>query len=78
MTSPLDHVGTLEMVKGWREGAWRNAERLMNARTVAERRRVEQSIDANANVWASMIRSGDVPGYRAQRDAYCRAKHARH
>jgi len=75
MTSPLDHIGTLEMVKGWREGAWRNAERLMNASSPAERRQVEQSIDAGANVWAEMIRSGATPGYRAQRDAYCRARH---
>lgn len=73
--SPLDEIGTMEMVKGWREGAWRNAERLMNAKTPDERRQVEQSIDTTANVWANLIRSGDVPGYRAQRDAYCRAQH---
>jgi hypothetical protein len=73
--SPLDEIGTQEMVKGWREGAWRNAERLMNAKTPDERRQVERSIDVTANVWADMIRSGDVPGYRAQRDAYCRARH---
>jgi hypothetical protein len=73
--SPLDEIGTMEMVKVWREGAWRNAERLMNARTAAARRQVEQQIETNADVWADFIRSGDVPGYRAQRDAYCRAKH---
>jgi hypothetical protein len=78
MTSPLDHVGTLEMVKGWREGAWRNAERLMNARTAPQRRQVEQSIDANADVWAQLIRSGDAPGHRAERDRYCRASRAPH
>jgi hypothetical protein len=71
--SPLDELGTQEMVKGWREGAWRSAERLMNARTREERRQVEQQIATTANVWADFIRSGDVPGYRAQRDAYCRA-----
>jgi hypothetical protein len=65
------------MVKGWREGAWRNAERLMNASSASERRQVEQSIDVTANVWADFIRSGTVPGYRAQRDAYCRSKHRR-
>lgn len=73
--SPLDEIGTLEMVKAWREGAWRNAERLMNARTPAARRQVEASIDATSVAWADMIRSGDTPGYRATRDAYCRAKH---
>ena len=75
MTSPLDHIGTLETVKGWREGAWRSAERLMGAKSASERRQVAQSIDVTANVWADMIRSGAVPGYRAQRDAYCRSKH---
>jgi hypothetical protein len=73
--SPLDELGTQEMVKGWREGAWRSAERLMNARTREERRQVEQQIATTANVWAGFIRSGDVPGYREQRDAYCRSKH---
>jgi hypothetical protein len=28
---PLDDFGGLEMVKGWREGVWRNAERLLDA-----------------------------------------------
>jgi hypothetical protein len=75
--SPLDELGTQEMVKGWREGAWRNAERLMNARTPDERRQVERQIETTADAWARFIRSGDVPGYRAQRDAYCRSKHRR-
>jgi hypothetical protein len=72
--SPLDELGTQEMVKGWREGAWRSAERLMNARTRDERREVERQIATTANVWADFIRSGAVPGYRATRDAYCRAQ----
>jgi hypothetical protein len=70
--SPLDEIGTQEMVKGWREGAWRNAERLMNARTPAERRRVNDSIETNARVWAEAIRAGEWPGYRAVRDRFCR------
>jgi hypothetical protein len=72
--SPLDELGTMEMVKGWREGAWRNAERLLNAKTPDERRRVEQQIETTSTVWADFIRSGDTPGYRATRDAYCRAQ----
>jgi hypothetical protein len=71
---PLDEVGTMEMVKGWREGAWRNAERLMNARTPAERKLVEDSIDVNSRVWAEMIRSVKQPGYHKVRDDYCRAQ----
>jgi hypothetical protein len=74
--SPLDELGTQEMVKGWREGAWRNAERLMNARTPQERSEVERSIVVGANAWADFIASGTLPGHRATRDAHCRAFHA--
>jgi hypothetical protein len=71
--SPIDELGSQEMVKGWREGAWRNAERLMNARTPEERSEVERSIAVTANVWAHFIASGALPGHRATRDAHCRA-----
>ena len=74
--SPLDELGSQEMVKGWREGAWRNAERLMNARTPAERAEVEQSIAITANVWADFIASGGLPGHRQTRDQHCRAFHS--
>lgn len=70
----LDRIGVLSVIQGWREGAWRNAERLVAARTDAERLVVEQEIEANANAWADLIRSGDRPGYRATRDAFCRAR----
>jgi hypothetical protein len=72
--NPVDDIAGLEMVKGWREGVWRNAERLLAAKTRAERRQVADSIETNAATWARLIASGQVPpGYRAQRDAYCRA-----
>ena len=71
--SPLDELGSQEMVKSWREGAWRNAERLMNARTPEERKRVEDSIEATSVAWAEAIHSVKVPGYRATRDAHCGA-----
>ena len=71
--SPLDELGSQEMVKSWREGAWRNAERLIRADSPAERRRVEQSIEATSTAWAEMIRSVKVPGYRQVRDAHCAA-----
>jgi hypothetical protein len=70
--TPLDDFGGLEMVKGWREGVWRNAERLLNARTEGERQLVVQSIEQNAADWARTIAAfPGPPGYRAQRDAYC-------
>jgi hypothetical protein len=71
--NPVDDIGGLEMVKGWREGVWRNAERLVAARTPAARRRVIDSIETNATTWAHLIADGQVPGYRARRDAYCAA-----
>ena len=72
--SPLDEIGTIELVKSWREGAWRSAERLVAARTPEERRRAEDSVRTTATVWADFIRSGKPPpGWREMRDAHCRA-----
>jgi hypothetical protein len=69
----LERIGTLQLVQTWREGAWRNGERLMNARTRAERERISQEIEADANAWADFIGGGGMPGYRATRDAHCAA-----
>jgi hypothetical protein len=73
--NPVDDIAGLEMVKGWREGVWRNAERLLDAKTKAERAQVAESIETNAATWAGLIASGQMgpPGYRAQRDSYCAA-----
>jgi hypothetical protein len=73
--TPLDDFGGLEMVKGWREGVWRNAERLLNAKSDAERALVAQSIEQNAATWGRMIAATPgPPGYRRQRDTYCAGK----
>ena len=73
--SPLDDIGGLELVKGWREQVWRNAERLLAARTPAELQAVEMSIEHNAAAWARSIAATRAPrGYRQRRDAYCRAR----
>jgi hypothetical protein len=71
--TPLDDAAGLEMVKGWREGVWRNAERLLNAGSDVERASVAQQIEQNAAVWARSIATPQQPGYRPQRDAYCAA-----
>ena len=68
---PVEEVGTLELVKMWREQAWRSAERLVAAETPEERHEVAQTIRENATRWAEMISSGGTPGYRATRDQYC-------
>ncbi len=70
---PVEEVGTLELVKAWREGAWRSAERLLAADSAAERDAVAARIRETSTRWAEMISSGSLPGYRATRDEYCAA-----
>src|SRR3954449_1398910 len=68
-----DYAG-LDMVKEWREQVWRNAERLLSAKTDEERAQVADQIHQYAGEWARQIANPvHVPGYRAQRDAYCRS-----
>ena len=74
---PLDEMAGLEPTKSWREGAWRNAERLVNAGSAAEREAVAEQIRALSATWAATIAGPQFPGMRAQRDAHCRAFHER-
>jgi hypothetical protein len=71
--TPLDDAAGLELVRGWREQVWRNAELLLNAANDAQRRAVAAEIEANAAGWSTSIATAGLgmPGYRAQRDAYC-------
>jgi Family of unknown function (DUF5995) len=73
-STPADDVLGLEMVKGWRELVWRNAERLLNAENDAERKEVSDQIQSNAANWARGFAAVEQNGYRATRDAYCRDK----
>ncbi len=67
----VDDVGGLELARTWRELVWRNAERLVNARTEAQRTRIGRQIQMNAAGWARGIAAVQVPGIRKSRDAYC-------
>jgi hypothetical protein len=69
-----DDVGGLELVRGWREEVWRNAERLVAAKSDAERAQVAGQIEDNAAAWAESIAAPPQFGYRAQRDAYCKSR----
>jgi Family of unknown function (DUF5995) len=70
-----DDVAGLEMVKEWREHVWRNAERLLAARSDEERQQITQQIQQYAGGWAQGIANPlQVPDYRVQRDAYCAQK----
>ena len=71
---PADDTAGLELVRTWREGVWRNAERLTNAKSEEERREVARSIEDNAAQWAQGIAAFQTPGDRARRDAYCQAQ----
>jgi hypothetical protein len=72
--TPLDDIAGLELTRGWREGVWRNAERLVNARSAGERRSVARQVKEHAAAWARLIASFETPGYRAERDSYCRTQ----
>lgn len=71
--NPFEDVAALEMVRGWRELVWRNAERLVAAPDAAARAEVARQIEAYAAAWARAIAATPQPGYRAVRDAYCAA-----
>ena len=72
--SPADEEGPLEMLKSWREGAWRNAERLALAKDDAERAAVTAQIEAIAATWAQLIAAADFSLDSPRRDAYCRQR----
>jgi hypothetical protein len=75
--SPVDEVGSLELLKSWRELAWRNAERLTLARTATERAVVMAQIEAYSQLWATLIAAPDSSFYSATRTAYCEERLAR-
>ena len=73
----LDNMAAVQLLVGWREQAWRNAERLAAAPTAEARARVAQEIEDMAAVEALTIRTqfGYPPllGGAASRNAYCAA-----
>jgi hypothetical protein len=73
--SPVDEMGSLEMLKLWREGAWRNAERLTLATSDAERQLIMTQIETYSLIWAQLIAAPDFSWYEARRFAYCTGAH---
>ena len=51
----LDETALLQLLVGWREQAWRNAEALVNAASPAERAMAEAEIERTAAVEANLI-----------------------
>lgn len=69
-----DDETIFQVLVGWREAAWRNAERLAAARTDAERRSIATDIELQAEAQAQFIQANTVyrPGEStAARDARC-------
>ncbi len=74
--TPLDDFAGLHLVRGWREKVWREAERLANAKTQAQRNQVASEIQQYAATNARAIANANLtlpPDYRQTRDAYCAA-----
>ena len=79
------HVGPVEgtvagvIMRGWREGVWRNAELLANARTPADRELASQWIHNYSRAQGEMIRSMPIfqatDASNAARDAWCAEHH---
>ena len=70
---PFDEMAGLEPTKSWREGAWRNAERLVGAPNAALREQVADQIRGYSAAWGRTIAGPQQPGTRAARDAHCRS-----
>jgi hypothetical protein len=73
---PYDQLSFSQLVQGWRENAWRQAERLVEARSEAELQRVQQDIEETSAAHARLITLGAQPGHREVRDSYCAEHHA--
>ena len=71
----LGYTTTFQLLAAWREMAWRNAERLVNAPNAAARALVAQSIETYAASVATVIKAADsyLPPLTTSkaRDAYC-------
>jgi hypothetical protein len=79
LPTDVDNKGLFQIVVGWREIAWRNAERLAAAPTARARAAVALSIETYAATQAEEIRRASAYAApvqnSAQRDAYCATHH---
>jgi Family of unknown function (DUF5995) len=75
LPTTLDEAALFQLLAGWREKAWRNAELLAAAPTAEARERVVAAIEADAATEARAIVAGTrylpLIGGGAARDAFC-------
>jgi hypothetical protein len=79
LPTTLDAATLFQLLAGWREKAWRNAELIAAAPTPAARELVVAAIEQDAALEAQLIVAGTrylpLIGGRAARDAYCAIHH---
>lgn len=66
------NLAAMQLVALWREGVWRNAERL----TLSDDALTRESIEQQALVTGRLMQVGEIPGRRLLRQAYCEAQQA--
>jgi len=71
LTHPFDQLSLSQVIQGWREDAWRQAERLVSAKSKAELQAVQRDIEQTSARYARMITLGAEPGHREVRDSFC-------
>ena len=74
----VDDIASFQLIPAWRETAWRNAERLVAAKTLDQQAEVAAEIEAYAASQAVLLR--EATRYRlgrdsSARDAHCAANH---
>ena len=73
-----DDTAIFQILQGWREGVWRNAELLGAAETLGQRRAAAEYIENYALAQARMIQSGTAISDSSARDAHCAAYRRTH
>jgi hypothetical protein len=73
-----DDTAIFQILQGWREGVWRNAELLGAAETLGQRRAAAEFIENYALSQARMIKSGTTISDSSARDAHCAAYRRSH
>ena len=73
-----DDAALFQMLQGWREGVWRNAELLNNAESAGQRKAASDYIEQYALTQARMIKSFTTIPSSAGRDAQCAAYRRTH
>lgn len=69
----VDHLAAQQLIALWREGVWRNGERLARNADSPQEATTAQTIELQAELTAQLLKTGQLPGRRALRHAHCEA-----